>query len=183
MFDILKMYELKNKLYHLNIDIDDDLFLNYFDNKKLDKYLEILDAVVYATMKPIASDAASFDSDEILIRCDTILQKAINVSSYTYTEQDLQKILILYYFQIISSQLENDDIEKYITKLESLVQDNINLPDNEQYLNEELRMLLLSLYQATGELYIKYEDKIQHHLNIAKQMTELRSRVSESMKE
>lgn len=73
MLDIIEIYELKNKLYHLASDIDDNLFLKYFESKNLEKYLDVLDAVVYSTVKPISSDISKLSLDEIYNKCKVII--------------------------------------------------------------------------------------------------------------
>lgn len=182
MLDIIEIYELKNKLYHLASDIDDNLFLKYFESKNLEKYLDVLDAVVYSTVKPISSDISKLSLDEIYNKCKVIIDQATMLSQYQYSKEDSLKLAILYFLDILPIQLGQSDIEKYIQQLEQLISNNTNLPKNEQYLNEELRLQFLALCQSSSELYVKYEDKIQEHLNIAKNMINLRLEINELIK-
>lgn len=179
MIDELKLYELRNKLYHLNTDIDDDLILNILDNKDFEGY-EKMDVLyfIYLSIRPSNTD---YTNEEIRLRTQTIVYKVSNLSKYNYTEDELDKIGFLYFCNSRKRNNETkDEIINLIKLLEKRVVEDISeLPLSIQFVNEELRMILLSLYQYSGDIYDIYEPRIMPQLNIAKERVPLRLQVSE----
>ena len=148
MLDTLKLYELRNKLYHLNTNINDDLFLNIFNNKDFygKEKLDVIYATVYQTIKPMSSEIQSLTNEEIFNRCNTIIQQAVNLSSYDYTEEEVQRLTVLFWLSTVNPPTSVKEIEDTIKMLESLIIDDKELTESEQFINEELRLFLLSYY-------------------------------------
>lgn len=179
MIDELKLYELRNKLYHLDTDIDDDLILNILDNKDFGDY-EKMD-VLYFIYLPIRPSNTNYTNEEIRLRTQTIVYKVSNLSKYNYTEDELDKIALLYFYRSRKRNNETkDDIINLIELLEKrVIEDISDLPLSIQFVNEELRMILLGLYQYSGDIYDIYEPHMMAQLNIAKERVSLRLQVSE----
>ena len=179
MIDDLKLYELKNKLYHLDTDIDDDLILNILDNKDFDNY-EKMDVLyfIYLSIRPSNID---YTDEELRQRTKSIIYKVSNLSKYKYTEDELDKIALLYFYNIRNRNSKTrDEVINFIKELENIVLNDIsNLSLSIQFVNEELRMILLNLYQYSGDIYDIYEPRIVDQLNIAKERVPLRLQVSE----
>lgn len=179
MIDELKLYELRDKLYHLDTDIDDDLILNITNNKDFEKN-EKMDVLcfIYLSIRPSNTD---YTNEEIRQRTKNIIYKVSSLSKYDYTEDELNKIALLYFYNSRKRNNETkDDIINLIEELEeNVVEDISRLPLSIQFVNEELRMILLSLYQYSGDIYDIYEPRIMTQLNIAKERVPLRLQVSE----
>ena len=179
MIDELKLYELRNKLYHLDTDIDDDLILNILDNKDFEGY-EKMD-VLYFSYCSIRPSNTNYTNEEIRQRTKDIVYKVSSLSKYNYTEDELNKIALLYFYN--SRKKNNETKDEIISLIEGLegniVEDISELPLSIQFVNEELRMILLSLYQYSGDIYDIYEPRIMAQLNIAKERVPLRLQVSE----
>ena len=179
MIDELKLYELRNKLYHLDTNIEDDLILNITDNKAFEKN-EKMDVLcfIYLSIRP---SNTNYTNEEIRQRTKNIIYKVSSLSKYDYTEDELNKIALLYFYNSRKRNNETkDEIISLIEELEeNVVEDISELPLSIQFVNEELRMVLLSLYQYSGDIYDIYEPRIMTQLNIAKERVPLRLQVSE----
>lgn len=173
MIDELKLYELKHKLYQLDDNIDDDLILNVLNNKNYQNkdQLDVLSIIMFSK-----SNVDTLTNDEILSKCQKIIEKVISVSGNdTYTESDISILCIFYFLNLTSIPDDPEERTEQIDILEKIILDDIApLSWGMRFVNESLRLHLLALYQYTGDTYPIYSDKISTHLQLAKERVSLR---------
>ena len=182
MIDQLKLYKLTNKLYHLESDIDEDLVLNILNNKDFYGY-EKMD-ILHITYLGIRQKNTNQSNKEIYKKCSAIINRLNEISQYTYTEQELRKITLLYFLRMRNfEQTSFEDVKEYIKMIESIIVDDIStLLPSMQFLNEELRMELLALYSFSGDIYEDYESSLMEHLVIAEENEKLRQSLANIIK-
>lgn len=181
--DLVKYYELKNKLFHLDSNIEDDLILNLISIKSLQnigKFADILRIVYFSTPAMLDEEIMQLSYNDFFNKCKNIIIKIANLSIYTYSEEDIDKIALFYCLNNkgIDQVIKEIGEEELIQTLDNVVTDETNLSQAEQFLNEELRLFLLYVLQVNPMHYQQNEDKILTQLNIAKTMTDLRQQVS-----
>ena len=185
--DVLKYYELRNKLFHLDSNIDDELILYVVNLAKIQEIGKFADIIKVISISNVLSpDILQLSQDDIFTKCKNIVLKFTNLSNYNYSESDINKLTIFYYLKIldISEVAKKMGDQELIKLLEDIVVDQTDdLPQCEQFLNEELRIMLLKALQATPSHYGQNEDKILKHLEIAKSMVALRQHVDGLLQE
>ena len=147
---------------------------------QVEKFVDLLRVTVHFTISPCSEEVLTeLTHEEILERCTQIVNQAANLSVFEYSEADIEKFSFLYFLNIITDRI--NDLEEYediCEACESYVSDELDMPQVEQYVNEELRMFLLRIYQDY-RCYAQKEESMLHHLTIAKTMISLRREVSE----
>ena len=184
MIDTLSIYALKNKLYHLRDDFDLNTIQQIIEEKSFFKKYQKMDLIyiIYFSNFPRNPE---YNKEEIRQRCNNIINKILTISIENYTEDEIQKIKLLYFLHYLTNTLLDFDvniIKLFISEIESYIIENINEDDIAmRYVNEELRLALLTFYQYSGDLYQEYEEQIEYHLEKAQKWIKFRLDIATEM--
>ena len=179
MIDMVDIYELRNHLRHLNLEENDFLIIKKLIESHDFKNIEKLD-ILYIILYTIKFPENEFTDNEIREKISIIVDQLSDISIYNYTQEELNKIKI-FYFYYLKKVANINDLDELINELENTITNNINTLISQEamlYINEELRMVLLNYYHFYNDIYLKNESKIIEHLKIAKEQKDFRLKIA-----
>ena len=177
MIDRVDLYTLLNNLYHLFITEEDLITIKKLITEKDFKGIDKLDILYIITMaiRPIENEYSDL---EINTKCSDIVDKIIPISNFNYTEDEVYKIKLFYYY-LYKKIPEKSALFEAIETLNNIIINNTNqLSPLIKYINEELRIILLEYYQHSDNIYDSNITNIENHLQLAKQNKQFRLEIA-----
>lgn len=172
MYNELDFFTLKSKIFQLDSNISDNMILSILNNHLEGQEDKKLDIIVFIKQL-VFPNPANTDFEEINSFVNDLLNQLLRLSTCEYS-LDEQLILreYLFYSIVDGTILDNNQVNLCINNLRRDLNIEVGNIVGIWYAKEQLRLILLRLFNGFGDLFLANFEEFNAQLAIASENAE-----------